>query len=435
MPIGIYTRLAPYLGGVSQYSQTILSSLFDRSSFIVNNKTVLFYHHGDQAYLPTSIDSIEDSVKLYTRIAPINRLRKETINTFGETKIWNMLRKIKHGSDDFRFTEDIKITDRRTSPYLTNLFRKFQLNWIFFTYPETVSFESGFPYIMPIHDLQHRLQPEFPEVSASGRWVSREYLYRNGTRYATLILADSEVGKEDILNFYGQYGITPDRVKVLPYIPASYLPDESSKEDQERVINAYNLPNRYLFYPAQFWPHKNHLRIVQAIGLIKKDKKIKVDVVFSGTKSDPIRRRVFKEIILQSHNLNITSQVHMLGYIPNYDMASMYGGAASLIMPTFFGPTNIPILEAWKFNCPVITSDLRGIREQVGEAGLIVDPRSVESIAAAIYKVWTDESLCQSLTKKGQDKLRSYTYDDFSQRLNQILIEMDERVIQNENPY
>ena len=51
--------------------------------------------------------------------------------------------------------------------------------------------------------LQHRLQPEFPEVSANGEWEWREYLFRNGARYATLLLADSEVGKEDILNFYG----------------------------------------------------------------------------------------------------------------------------------------------------------------------------------------------------------------------------------------
>ena len=40
---------------------------------------------------------------------------------------------------------------------------------------------------------------------------------RNGARYATLLLADSDVGREDILNFYGPYGVTPDRVKVLPY--------------------------------------------------------------------------------------------------------------------------------------------------------------------------------------------------------------------------
>ena len=62
-------------------------------------------------------------------------------------------------------------------------------------YPEStrLSFEAGVPYIMAIHDLQHRLQPEFPEVSADGEWERREYRFRNGARCAMLLLADSEV--------------------------------------------------------------------------------------------------------------------------------------------------------------------------------------------------------------------------------------------------
>jgi hypothetical protein len=56
--------------------------------------------------------------------------------------------------------------------------------------PQTRSFEIGLPYIMAIHDLQHRLQPHFPEVSADGEWEYREYLFRNGARRAQLVLAD-----------------------------------------------------------------------------------------------------------------------------------------------------------------------------------------------------------------------------------------------------
>jgi glycosyltransferase involved in cell wall biosynthesis len=60
------------------------------------------------------------------------------------------------------------------------------------------------------------------------------------------------------------------------------------------------------------------------------------------------------------------------------------------VMPTFFGPTNIPVLEAWAFGCPVLTSDIRGIREQVGDAALLADPTSVEAIADGIHQLWTD---------------------------------------------
>src|SRR5262249_48312964 len=85
--------------------------------------------------------------------------------------------------------------------------------------------------------------------------------------------------------------------------------------------------------------------------------------------------------------------------------------------PTFFGPTNIPILEAWAHGCPVLTSDIRGIREQVGNAALVVNPRSVNAIAEGIHRLWTDGSLCANLTRFGRQRLDSYTPDDFQERL------------------
>jgi glycosyltransferase involved in cell wall biosynthesis len=82
-------------------------------------------------------------------------------------------------------------------------------------------------------------------------------------------------------------------------------------------------------------------------------------------------------------------------------------------MPTFFGPTAIPPVEAWSLGCPVITSDIRGIREQMGDAALLVDPRSVESIAAGIVRVWKEQALRKELVARGRERLTSY----YSERL------------------
>ena len=87
----------------------------------------------------------------------------------------------------------------------------------------------------------------------------------------------------------------------------------------------------------------------------------------------------------------------------------LYAGAVGLVMPTFFGPTNIPMLEAWAFGCPVLTSDIRGIREQVGNAAILVNPRSEEAIADGIYHLWTDENLRRILADRGRRRLASYT--------------------------
>jgi len=120
--------------------------------------------------------------------------------------------------------------------------------------------------------------------------------------------------------------------------------------------------------------------------------------------------------------------VRYVGYVPEQDMSALYSGAVGLVMPTFFGPTNIPVLEAWAFDCPVLTSDIRGIREQVADAAVLVDPRSVESIAEGIYHLWTDENLRRALTEAGRRLTSSYCADDFYNRLIEILEEAKDRV-------
>jgi glycosyltransferase involved in cell wall biosynthesis len=290
-------------------------------------------------------------------------------------------------------------------------------------------FEYGIPYVMAVHDLQHRIQPEFPEVSANGAWEKREYYYRNAVRLATLVVAPSEVGKEEILDCYGDYGVTADRVKVLPYLPAHYLGTEVPQSDCQRVRARYRLPSRYLFYPSTFWPHKNHLRIVQALEVVRCEHQLEVPVVFCGPCSPyALRERVFQEVMEYAQTAGIADLIHHLDYVPDEEMSAFYAGAEALIMPTFFGPTALPPVEAWSLGCPVITSDIRGIREQMGDAALLVDPRSVESIAKGIARIWKEQVLRQELVARGRQRLASYTPSDFAECLQGILEEAKDRV-------
>jgi len=312
---------------------------------------------------------------------------------------------------------------------------RYGIDLMLYPISSALSFEVGLPYVMAIHDLQHRLQPEFPEVSANGEWERREYCCRNGARYATLLLADSEVGKEDIINGYSPYGVTPDRVKVLPFIPACYLALDVSESERQRVRAMYSLSERYMFYPAQFWPHKNHRRIVQALGLLKQAHQLRIPVVFCGSYDSEIQESTFREVMMFSSQLGLEGEIRYLGYAPDEDMSGLYAGAAALVMPTFFGPTNIPVLEAWAFGCPVLTSDIRGVREQVGDAALLADPTSVEAIADGIHRLWTDRELGRTLFDLGRRRLAAYTPEDYLRRLIEILEEGKERVRSEKWPH
>jgi glycosyltransferase involved in cell wall biosynthesis len=149
--------------------------------------------------------------------------------------------------------------------------------------------------------------------------------------------------------------------------------------------------------------------------------------VFCGTPAGKIARRTFHEVMGLSHRLGVERQIHHLDYVPNEDMSGLYAGATALIMPTFFGPTNIPVLEAWGFGCPVMTSNIRGIRQQAGDAALLVDPRSVEAIAEGVHKLLTDEGLRRVLADRGRQRLAMYTPDDYRHLLTGILEEAKSR--------
>ncbi len=285
-------------------------------------------------------------------------------------------------------------------------------------YPSVTSlaFETGIPYVLAVHDLQHRLHPEFPEFAGS-ELAEREYLFGNGIAGATAVLVDSEVGKEDVLDFYGDL-IAPERVAVLPFLPG--VPATVTPADRERVRRVHRLPERYLFYPSQFWPHKNHRLIVDALAELERRGE-EVDVVFVGSKLGEIRERNHAELVARVGELGLERRVHFHGYVPADDMPALYAEAVALVMPTFFGPTNIPVLEAWALDCPVITSDIRGVREQAGDAALLVDPGSPGDLAAAIERIWKGEGVGAELVRRGRARLGLYTREDYRARLGGIL--------------
>jgi glycosyltransferase involved in cell wall biosynthesis len=304
--------------------------------------------------------------------------------------------------------------------------RRCGIDLMIYASPVTLAFEAGIPYVMAVHDLQHRIHPEFPEVSAGIEAARREYLFRHGIGRATLVIVDSETGKEDVLNFYGDV-IEPDRVFVLPFLPSTVSLEGVSGEDRQRVRRTYRLPERYLFYPAQFWPHKNHERIVDAIGSLSGEG-FEVSLVLVGSTTGDIRTRTFSSVMAKARSLGVADHVRHLGYVPTEDLAALYAEAVALVMPTFFGPTNIPILEAWSLDCPVLTSDIRGVRDQAGDAAVLVDPSSVGEIAEGIRRLWSDDDLRTSLVAKGRERLSTYTRDDYAARLTSILDEARARV-------
>jgi glycosyltransferase involved in cell wall biosynthesis len=115
-------------------------------------------------------------------------------------------------------------------------------------------------------------------------------------------------------------------------------------------------------------------------------------------------------------------------------MAALYTSCVGLVMPTFFGPTNIPPLEAWHYGRPAITSDVAGFREQIGDGGLVVNPRSAPDLAQAMLRLWRDETLCTQLAERGRKRLEAWSWDSFVAGASSVMTEACERVRTGRTP-
>jgi len=294
-----------------------------------------------------------------------------------------------------------------------------KLDLIFYLTSSDLSFLQDTPSVVAIHDVMHREHPQFPEVSAGGRWENREYGFTNICKHAYRVLVDSEVGKEDVVKYYHP---DPDKVVVLQFLPPSYLESKMAFVKARKICDVLNLPKGFVFYPAKFWPHKNHKNLVKAIGILKRKGK-QVNLVLTGSKDAEFSTYGATLRLIEKNDLE--KHVFYLGYVDDKQISAIYKTARAMVMPTFFGPTNIPILEAWVMGTPAITSDIRGCRNQLGDAGLLINPSRPTDIADKVWKLYNNTALRQDLVRKGKIRLKNWTFGDFSARIRKIISEFE----------
>jgi glycosyltransferase involved in cell wall biosynthesis len=139
-------------------------------------------------------------------------------------------------------------------------------------------------------------------------------------------------------------------------------------------------------------------------------------LVLAGSRKNAYRR-VMEEMV----QLSLRNRVQVLGYVPDEDMPEFYRRARALVMPTFFGPTNIPPLEAMAVACPMAVSNIYAMPDQVRDAALLFNPESVTEIAQAIARLATDDELCRRLAMAGKARTVQWGQAQFNERLRDII--------------
>jgi glycosyltransferase involved in cell wall biosynthesis len=271
--------------------------------------------------------------------------------------------------------------------------------WFLSAHPD----RTDIPFMTVVWDLQHRATPWFPEMSARGLWDSRDSVHRWFLQRATKIITGTQVGRDQLAQFFQ---IPSENVLTLPHPTPSYALREAEVAPAG-AVETLGLKQPYVLYPAQFWPHKNHVNLLLAIAELKR-KGVTVSVALVG--SDKGNRQFIAEIAARER---ISEQVHFLGYVERNILIALYRHALALTYVSWCGPENLPPLEAFALGCPVIATRIPGAAEQLGDAALLCEPGDPASIAEAIANVNADAELRKRLVDAGRIRAQRFLPADY----------------------
>lgn len=245
-------------------------------------------------------------------------------------------------------------------------------------FANTTSLIRAIPSVVTVHDLLYFEEPDrFP-------FIKRLYLQRM-TRYAvkhaSFLLPVSRYTAESLAS---NLGANYERMMVIPAIvDDNFRPVDTKKANEFR--QKYNLPENFWLYVAHFYPHKNHRRLLEAYHYQISKGFTPWPLVLRG--DDHGEMQVINKLI---DDLDLRKKILFLPKLKEEDLPVLFSVASALVFPSLYEGGGIPVLEAMACGCPVIASNIPTTREFGGDAVLMFDPLSIDSISAAMEEFQTN---------------------------------------------
>lgn len=271
-----------------------------------------------------------------------------------------------------------------------------------------------FPFVATNWDIGHWSTFAFPELVSNGEYAKRTAFYRDILPQALFVFAESEAGKQELLKFTN---ISEEKIKVVPIFAGNCIVEKVSEEKQVEILKQYELEKyKYFFYPAQFWAHKNHTNLIKAFAEFHKAHP-EYKLVLTGSDKG---NKAYIQLLVEE--LELTNDVVFAGFVENSVINTFFANAMALCMTSFFGPTNMPPIEAMHIGCPVICSDLTGHREQLDSAALYFNPQDSHALVRCMEEmIQNRDTYTAAITE--QSKRSLFTIEEALKRINKYLVE------------
>jgi glycosyltransferase involved in cell wall biosynthesis len=245
---------------------------------------------------------------------------------------------------------------------------------------------SPCPAVITIHDLSFL---RFPDLFRPANRLYLKTLTRLSARRARRLIAVSRYTAEEITRLLG---VPRERVDVVYHgIDPVFRP--LSDDAVAAFRRRRGLPERFVLFVGTLEPRKNLVRLVEAFSLVRDGR---VGLVFVGGKG-----WFYDELFAKVEALDLGSEVIFPGYVMSEELPLWYNAADVLAYPSLYEGLGFPVLEAQACGTPVLTSNTSSLPEAAGDAALMADPYEIESLAAGLKRLLTDESMRHRCRERG----------------------------------
>lgn len=300
----------------------------------------------------------------------------------------------RHYPDDTFVTTSLKFDARNFDLIHIPYFDPF-----FLTLPSSLPL----PTVVTVHDaITLKYPAHFPRgLRGQLKWK----LQQRALKRVSHVITDSVASRRDLVSLVG---LPEDKLSVVPLAPAT---DRETSTIEAKVKKTYSLPNRYLLYVGDVNWNKNLPGLISAFGVLADPRLhlVLVGKVFSDAPDIPEFRAVTAAIAACGE---AATRIHLLGYIPSHHLPALYRLATLYVQPSFDEGFGLPVLEAMKAQCPVVSSNQGSLPEVGGEAVAYFDPQKDGELAQIIHELLVSPAKRRKLAMAGREQIKQFTWSN-----------------------
>jgi glycosyltransferase involved in cell wall biosynthesis len=256
--------------------------------------------------------------------------------------------------------------------------------------------------VVTLHDVRHH---DSPRDFAAWQRCYRSIAYDRTTRRSAHVITVSEHARTRLIE---TLSLDPARVHAIHHGIDHGRFRPAAREPDAQVLAPYELPERFILYPANLWPHKNHDNLIKALARVADQS---LHLVLTG--------QTFAHgsmVAATAARAGVSDRVIHLGHVPREVVPALYRRSLALVFPSRYEGFGAPPLEAMACGCPVAAGRSTAVEEVCGSAALLFDPNDVDGMARATEMITEDETLRTDLRERGYARAQAFSWEAAARR-------------------